>query len=160
VRPLLLRVAALSLLIACSDEQPMRPTTGDWRLEPIRASSALRLSARLIPDTSEASSWFVQLMARNTVDAPDTITYGPCSFGAVLHDSRDRTTAVWDNAPRPGTACADVLYVLEVPPLGLAGASVTRIPAGLPLPAGTYWAGLAFRIGGQTFMVTADSVVI
>jgi hypothetical protein len=160
------RPAALSLLLACADENPFVSNPDDWALQPIQVRSTTLLGARLIEDSSDVSSWFVQLMAVNMEATPDTIGYGACSFGAVLYDAPARTHPVWDNAPRAGTPCIEIAYYLVVPAAGgpglpgIAGATVSHIGPGTPLPAGTYWAGLAYRIGEQTLVAPADTITL
>jgi hypothetical protein len=161
VRPFL-RWVLLAALAGCADENPPVSNPDEWALDPIQVRSTTLLGARLVEDTSDVATWLVLLTAANPEPAPDTIRYGACSFGAVLYDTADRAHPVWDNAPRAGTPCIEVLYTLVVPGagctgcFGVAGVTVSHIGPGTPLLAGTYWSGLAYRVGGQTYVAPAD----
>jgi hypothetical protein len=158
--PRFVSVGALlsALALACAEENPARIDPDQWALDPIQVGSGLVLSARLIPDTSDARAWLVQLLASDTAGVADTIVYGACSFAAALYTEPNLSRPVWDNAPRPGTACILIAYLLPVPSLGTTGATVTSIPPAVPLPAGRYYAGLAFRTAERLWVLSADTV--
>lgn len=143
--------AIIAASVAGCRTNPAEPTATEWDSWPWMTSdipAALRLSARLVPDSTAPGRYLAMLTFTNPSNDALEADYGACSFGVRLYADSLRAQPLWDDRPPPNSACILPLYIVRV---AAGKSSETRAEVFDPAAAtralgvGRYYAAVVYR---------------